>query len=73
MKAVEKRTVIRINGTVLALLKEAYECLEQLTSDLGELSEEDADCNCMYDLSSCAEAYISDLLDAYKDYIREGN
>ena len=71
MKALEKRTVIRINGTVLATLKEAYECLQELNKDLDQLADENADYDFMHDLSTSAEAYLSDFFDAYKDYVKE--
>lgn len=73
MKVFEKQTVIRLNGTSLAIIKEANEHMDEIARDLEELEELDEtneDYAFMYDLANSASAYLSDFLNAYKDYVK---
>ena len=73
MKVFEKQTVIRLNKTSLAIIKEANEHMDEIARDLEELSEKDEEYTFMYDLANSASAYLSDFLDAYKDYVRDNS
>lgn len=73
MKVFEKQTVIRLNGTSLAIIKEANEHMDEIARDLEELREKDDEYTFMYDLANSTSAYLSDFLDAYKDYVRGNN
>ena len=73
MNAFEKQTVIRLNKTSLAIIKEANEHMDEIARDLEELDETDEAYTSMYDLAISASAYLSDFLDAYNDYVRDNN
>ena len=69
MKVFEKQTVMRLNKTSLAIIKEANEHMDEIARDLEELDETSE----MYDLALSASAYLSDFLDAYEDYVRDNS
>jgi cysteine synthase len=72
MRVFEKQTVIRLNGAALAVIKEANELMEEIAKDLQELNETDEE-YAMYDLADNTSAYLSDFLDAYKEYVRDNS